>query len=747
MRKHLLLFPVLLACLYSHSQVFYFPASEHNDSARLSKSMPALAKKLITAYKENDRQTYFDNLFRLQVIAEEYSQCIASLDSIVKILRNEKNQSQQSAGIHYRAYALTKLKPLPRSFFNDEFQNTLTELYKALPENEKPSAAYYFGIDIIPLGRELDELVQKHAGDDSISLTDALELCRSWCSWTIYQKVLLPGRAALASIENNQFIIEDSVLIRTRDGATISAIVIRNRNMTEPLPAVLVFNIYTGPIDKLLAQRSASKGYVGIVANTRGKRLSPEETDPFEHDALDAYDIIDWISKQSWCNGKVGMYGGSYLGFAQWAAVKKGHPALKTIVPMVAAGVGIDYPMFNNIFMGYMLQWLHFVTNSKQTDYADFSNTGHWTSVYRRWYTSGRSFRSLDTLEGRPHKIFQRWLQHPSHDSYWQNMVAYKEDYSRINIPVLTITGYYDGDQQGAMYYFNQHYLHNKNANHYLLIGPYDHGGAQGSPVTVLHGYEVDSAAIINITNITYKWLDHILKDSSRPAILKNRINMQVMGANKWIHMPSISRISNDTLTFFFSNIRAGNQYKLLMRKPVNQEFIRQEINYLYRGDTTSPAYSIISDNLPIGESLLFATEPFDKPVIITGSFIGEIKAALNKKDFDYSIRVYEQLPDGKFFDLSQVIGRASYARNRNKRTLLRPGVPESIPVSGSMFTCRQLQKGSRLIVLLGVNKHYNWQINYGTGKDVSDETIEDGKVPLQIQWFNSSSISFPVLK
>jgi uncharacterized protein len=746
MRKHFLLILVFSLSLCANSQPIYFPASTHADSTSLSKSMPELARKLITAYKNSDRLVYFDNLFRLQILAGEYRQAIISLDSVLLLLRADINTAQQAAGIHYRAYALTMLKQPSPASFDKEYAAVLTQLYTALPEKAQPTAAYYFDADVSMLGQELAELLVKHGKDDSISIEDARELCRAYCSYSLYEKVPAPAEAALAAIEQKEFIIEDSVQIRTRDGAIISATVIRKKNIPEPLPAVLLFNIYAGPVDKLLSKRSAKYGYVGIVANTRGKRLSPEQTDPFEYDAQDAYDVIDWISKQPWCNGKVGMYGGSYLGFTQWASVKKVHPALKTIVPMVAVGIGIDYPMYNNVFMGYMLQWIHYVTNNKTTDPSDFGSS-NWESLFKRWYAGGRSFRSLDTLDGRPNKIFQRWLQHPSHDSYWQNMVAYKEDFSNINIPVLTITGYYDDDQPGAMYYYKQHHLYNKKPDHYLLIGPYDHGGAQGTPATTINGYKIDSAALINITDITYQWFNHILKDSSRPAILKDKVNMQVMGANTWKHVPSLSQISNDTLTFYFSNIRAGNQYKLITRKQATNEFIRQEVNLQYRGDTLQPALSIIGDNLPIGEKLLFATEPFDKPVIITGSFTGEIIAALNKKDFDYAIRVYEQLPDGKFFDLSSVIGRASFAKDKSKRTLLKPGIAASIPLSGSMFTCRQLQKGSRLIVLLGVNKHFNWQVNYGSGKDVSDETMADGREPLQVQWFNSSTIRFPVLK
>ena len=68
------------------------------------------------------------------------------------------------------------------------------------------------------------------------------------------------------------------------------------------------------------------------------------------------------------------MIGGSYLGFSQWAATKKLHPALKTIIPQAPVGIGIDYPMSGNVFMSYMLRWIDHVTINKLTDNAGFSN-------------------------------------------------------------------------------------------------------------------------------------------------------------------------------------------------------------------------------------------------------------------------------------------------------------------------------------------------------------------------------------
>lgn len=747
MKIFLIIGSLIFLSTFGFSQQFYFPSKLFVDSAQFNHSMIKLAKQVIKNYKEENKETYFDNLFRLQLTASEYENSIITLDSLQNLYKIN-NPGAKGIGFQFQLYATAKRYQTTKSLtFNESFKITFSNLYSQLPEPATVVASRYFDFEIEPLRNSFETLFKTQENKDSISFQDAKMLCRAYNSYNVYSQVLSLGKQQLKVIESELFIIDDSVLIKTRDGATISATIVRKRNIITALPAIFVFNIYAGngSIDKSKAKQAAIHGYVGVVANTRGKRFSPQEIEPFEHDANDAYDIIDWISNQSWCNGKVGMYGGSYLGFSQWAAVKNIHPALKTIVPQVAVGIGIDYPMQNNIFMSYMLRWIHYVTNNKQTDENEFNNEKFWDSVYKKWYISGKSFRSLDSIEGRPSKIFQRWLQHPSYDTYWQNMIPFKNDFSKINIPILTITGYYDDDQLGAMYYFKQHYEFNKKANHYLLLGPYDHVGAQGSPSANLLGYNIDSVANINITDLVFKWFDYTLKDSIKPALLKDKINYEVMGANEWRHASSLDNMNNDTLLFYFSNIRSGMHYKLLTKKPLSPEFIRQELDYNYRGDTSDIMLEkLITNILNTRETISFTSEPLEKDVIITGSFFGEIKSMVNKKDFDLTIELFEQFTDGRYFALNNFLGRASYAKDISKRQLLQPGRIETIPYNNSFFTSKKLRKGNRIIILIGINKNKKWQINYGTGKDVSDETINDGKMPLEIKWFNESFIKIP---
>jgi putative CocE/NonD family hydrolase len=401
-----------------------------------------------------------------------------------------------------------------------------------------------------------------------------------------------------------------------------------------------------------------------------------------------------------------------------------------------------------------MLKWLHYVMNNKMTDDADFRDKKKWDSVFSGWYKEGASFRSLDTLEGRPNYIFQRWLQHPSYDSYWQSMTPQKQEFAKINIPILTTTGYWDDDQLGAMYYYRQYHEWNKNPDYYLIIGPYDHGGSQYYPSKKLAGYQIDSVANIPIIDIVFQWFDHVLKDSSLPAILKNRVNFEVMGLNQWKHVRSLDEMHNDSLTFYFGNLSDRKQYPLLKTRPTTPGYIAQEVDLADRnygrvqsGDID--AFPLIIDSVlnPEKEKLIFVSDPIDNPFAISGALTASIVASINKKDIDLVLDLYEETPEGKFFALNQTLQRASYAKDPTKRQLLEPGKIETILLSHTFLTSKQLQKGSRIVITIGVNKSPSWQMNYGTGKDVSEETIKDVAVPLEIKWYNNSYIKLPVLR
>jgi uncharacterized protein len=733
------------------AQNFFFAKTNYTDSVALKNNIPSLAKQVLQNFKKEENVTYYDNAFRYQVVANDFTAALASLNALRELSRKQDPTRVRAYGFGYEVYIDAIANEPNNNFSKANYEKSFSKIYDSLPYEATAYAAAFYSNNFSDVAKNYKKLLSDLSKSDSISFADAKKLCRQYNSFNVVGLTQNIGIGLIKKEEIKLFIIEDSLLIKTKTGATLSATVVRKRKNTQKLPIVLMYNIYAGS-DIDLCKTAALKDYVGVIVNTRGKRLSSDVIEPLEHDAADAYDMMDWISKQSWCNGKIGMYGGSYLGFSQWASVKKLHPALKTIVPQVAVGPGVDYPMFNNIFENYMLRWIHYVENNKLTDGEEFGDNKKWQTVSGKWFKEGLSFRSLDTIEGRPNKVFQRWIQHPAYDKFWQNMVPQKGEYAKINIPILTTTGYYDDDQLGAMSYYKEHHKYNKNANHYLLIGPYDHGGGQGYIRNKLGGYEIDKVADIDLNGIVFDWFNYIMKDSAKPGMLKDKVNFEVMGKNEWKHVSSLDKMHNDSLVLYLGDKTMDNNYDLSKTK--NTGFILQQVDLKDRSDMRFREEDVIAFTKIIyskldaeKDKLIFVSDSITDPFAISGSISASLNFSINKKDVDIVMDVYVQMPDGKFMALNETIQRASFAKDKTKRQLLQANKIENVVIDKTFLTSKQLQKGSRIVVLIGVNKSPNYQINYGSGKDVSDETMEDAKVPMEIKWYKNSSINIPILK
>jgi predicted acyl esterase len=333
-------------------------------------------------------------------------------------------------------------------------------------------------------------------------------------------------------------------------------------------------------------------------------------------------------------------------------------------------------------------------------------------------------------------------------------MIPYQKEFAAIDIPVLTTTGFYDDAQIGALYYFVQHNRYRPNAEHYLLIGPYDHIRGQrgtysrlGNPLTILRGYETDPLAQIDLGELRYQWFDHIFKGAPKPPILQDKVNYEVMGANTWKHAPTLAAMGDHTLRLHLSATRTGDDYRLSEKKPAGGVSIPQEVDLADRGDIERviPGGSIVDKELNRAGSLVFTSDPFPQAAEVSGLFSGHLELVANKKDLDLSIELYELTAQGQYVELSFFLSRAGYVRDRSHRRLLTPGRRERLNFQSGRLTSRRFQPGSRLVALLRIIKAPGAQINYGTGKDVSDETIADAGEPLAIKWFSDSFIDVPV--
>jgi len=205
----------------------------------------------------------------------------------------------------------------------------------------------------------------------------------------------------------------------------------------------------------------------------------------------------------------------------------------------------------------------------------------------------------------------------------------------------------------------------------------------------------------------------------------------------------------NDALTLYLTDEKDGPYYRLATKKPAKPAFLEQTVDFTDRKSESNDYYPapIIGKKLDLSSGFAFISEPFESPVSVDGTWAGVLRSQINKKDLDIGVVLYEVMPNGDLFHLSYFIGRASFAKDMSVRHLLAPGKVEAIPFDRTRMVSRQLKKGSRLLVVLNVNKNRDSQLNYGTGKDVRDESIADATRPLEVRWRNDSYVQIPIWK
>ncbi|MBT1697126.1 CocE/NonD family hydrolase [Fulvivirgaceae bacterium PWU4] len=548
--------------------------------------------------------------------------------------------------------------------------------------------------------------------------------------------------ACAAQGQKQSYKVIENVRIKLDDGTQLAGHLSYPAS-GERVPVLFRFNCYARLTDlaanAFIFQLATNLGYAYAEIYTRGSGGSTGSVAPFEHDAGDVRQVIDWLSKQTWCNGEVAMGGGSYLGYTQWAAMKNPHPALKTIVPMVAAAPGKDFPILNGISMNYSLRWLSFFGAPYVNDNT-VNDSVAWRQLYNAHYRQGLRSLDLDSLKGKRNATYQQWLAHPTFDSYWSSKLPSAAEFRKINIPVLSITGYFDSDQRGAMYYYNMHQRNNPDNRHYLLIGPYDHfTGQNAKHFSRYHYYRFDSIAYVNKVMLSAQWYNHVLKNGPMPEVIKDRVNVYVIG-DGWRHAPSLSAMAKDTLKFHI-----GKESLSVKRQPASVlplKFDARSIadtlgaNYTYRGALS------FNDEFPLPVDgnenylrqtplLIFDSPVFEKPFDLIGSPVATLYlSATDIRDADIELQYYEVTAEGKSYPLSLMTQRLSMADDRKKQ-LLKEREVRRFHLDNAYFMGKRIAKGSRIRLTFRIINEAATQKNYGSGKDVFKETRRDAKTGL----------------
>ncbi|HEY0553697.1 MAG TPA: CocE/NonD family hydrolase [Thermoanaerobaculia bacterium] len=535
------------------------------------------------------------------------------------------------------------------------------------------------------------------------------------------------------------------VHIPLRDGVELVAEIYKPAGQKEPLPVIFTLTPYIADSYQDRALYFARHGYVFALVDVRGRGDSGGTFDPFTQEAKDGYDVVEWLAKQPWANGKVAMWGGSYAGYDQWATAKERPPHLTTIVPAAAVRPGLDFPFQRGVFYSYDMQWLTF-TSGHAKNTLTFGEGTLWTQKNREMYLAHLPFRQLDRIVGNPSATFQRWLSHPAGDDYWQGMAPSPEQFAKIDLPILTITGHYDGDQPGALSYYREHMRYAPQAvrdRHYLIIGPWDHAGTR-TPNPQVGGLTFGDASVLDLNNLHKEWYDWTMKGGPRPKFLEKRVSYYVVGpgAETWKRADSLEAIGAERRTFYLgSDGQGGDAFhsgRLGEAKPPAASASAPD-RFVYdplddrpgKAESEDHGGYIVSQYSALnlfGAGAVYHSEPFPEATEVSGQVKLSVWMAMDVPDTDLRADLYEIQPDGGSVLLTRDLLRARYRDSMQKESPVPTGEAVRYDFPGFTWFSRRIAKGSRLRLVVSASNTTEVEKNYNSGGVVADETARDAR-------------------
>ena len=515
-------------------------------------------------------------------------------------------------------------------------------------------------------------------------------------------------------------------------------------------PVIFTLTPYISDTYHARAAYFASHGYTFALVDVRGRGNSAGEFEPFANEGRDGHDVVEWLAQQPFCDGKVAMWGGSYAGFDQWATAKELPPHLATIVPAAAAHPPLDYPSYNNVGETYDMQWFT-LTSGRAGQQNLFADQKFWRTQFLDAYKKHIAFKTLDSFVANPSVNFQRILKHPTADTYYDAMVPTREQFQKIRLPILTITGQYDGDELGALTFYRDHLANASSearAKHFLIIGPWDHAGTR-TPTDEVGGVKFGGAGIVDLNELHRQWYDCTMKNGTRPEFLKNQVAYYLLalgntGANgEWKYADSLETLTANPRAFYLDskNGDANGVFRsgMLREKPPSQgadQFTYDPLD-THRGENvegTDPKEKTAGIDqtyaLSIGsDGLVYHCNPLPRETPLVGCPQLTLWVSIDTPDTDLKADLYEIQPDGTSTALWSDLRRLRYRDSLRQERLVKLGEIVKCEFAPGLFVARRLMKGSRLRLVVSSPNSILWQKNYNSGGVVANETAKDARV------------------
>jgi len=507
----------------------------------------------------------------------------------------------------------------------------------------------------------------------------------------------------LVSQPTYDIVIDSNVGVPMRDGMALATDIYRP-DADGAYPVILVRTPYKKEMDELQAKYYARRGYVYAVQDCRGRFASPGTWVPFFNEPNDGYDAVEWLAVQPWSNGKVGMIGGSYLGWVQWWAARNRPPHLTTIIPNVSPPdpyFNIPYEYGSFFLLGAI--WWADVLEQEAT--ADLSGKAMMDIGKKEYHDLLKHLPVIELdkiILGKENQYWRDWIAHPNNDDHWDK-VSFLRHLSDLDIPVYHQSGWFDGDGIGS----KLNYLAmkaNGHDNQKLVLGPWGHSATatRWGPLDTDFGPN----AIIDLETSYTRWLDHWLLGVDNGIDKEPLVSVFVMGSNQWLYGDEYPLPETEFTKFYLTGGGHANTSDgdgVLATDPPGAQLVAYDAYAYDPGDPTPvpTMYYDLDKTDDVKEDsnqvesveeirarhrafygrvdkerrdiLVYETPPMDKPLTFAGPISAVLYASSSAKDTDWHMRLSMVKESGDIFPLTHGVIRARYRNSFSDPELLEP--------------------------------------------------------------------------
>jgi putative CocE/NonD family hydrolase len=492
--------------------------------------------------------------------------------------------------------------------------------------------------------------------------------------------------------ESFEVTVERGVAAKMRDGVVLRADIYRPK-ADGKFPVLLQRTPYNKSNGVSFGIQAAARGFVVIFQDVRGRYSSEGEWYTFKNESNDGYDSVEWAAALPYSNGKVGMFGGSYVGATQMLTAIAHPPHLAGLCPVVTASNYHDGWTYQG---GAFEQWFNesWTSGLAQDTYnrSVMQNTNALQGMSKLPLTSYPLFNLADSSAGlySSHALapyFLDWLAHPDYDDYWKRL-SIEEHYGDINVPILHVAAWYDIFQGGSIRNYvgiRAHGGEGARSGQRLLVLIGGHAGGGQKIGDVDFG---PAAAQFDEDPVTLSWYEFLLKGVQNDFAKEKPVKIFVMGRNEWREEDDWPLARAQATKYFLHSQGPANSVRGSGSLSVAAPHAESPDHYVF--DPANPVQTIggplccDSWHLPPGprdqrpveareDVLIYSTPAFSRDTEITGPVSLELFAKSSAVDTDFTAKLVDVAPDGFAQNLTEGILRARYRDSQSKPTLLNP--------------------------------------------------------------------------